>query len=157
MIRTVSVHRVIKLRGTLAEDGAELGGGGRDLLEQRLLREAFIRRHADEVYAALTNDYREELRVEELVFAAADQFPGLLPSAQQIAAERELRQSEKVGHELDQGIFLAHILGRPRAGTHLCHVMLRPRWEALMKEEGAAAFTARQSAHPAPAAALRQT
>jgi (3,5-dihydroxyphenyl)acetyl-CoA 1,2-dioxygenase len=133
MIRTMSTRRAIRLRGTLVEDGAELAGGGRDPVEQRLLREAFIRRHADEVYEALTSGYREEIRVEELVFAAADQFPGLLPSAQQIAAERELKQSEKVGHEVDQGIFLAHILARPRAGAHLCHVMLRPRWESLMK------------------------
>jgi (3,5-dihydroxyphenyl)acetyl-CoA 1,2-dioxygenase len=129
----VSIRRAVRLRGTVAEDRAELAGGGRDMLEQRLLREAFIRRHADEVYEALTNGYREEIRVEELVFAAADQFPGLLPSAQQIAAERELKQAEKLGHEVDQGIFLAHILARPRAGTHLCHVMLRPRWEALTK------------------------
>jgi (3,5-dihydroxyphenyl)acetyl-CoA 1,2-dioxygenase len=133
MIRKVSVRRGIRLRGTLAEDGAELAGSAREPLEQRALREAFIRRHADEVYEALTNDYREEIRVEELVFAAADHFPGLLPSAQQIAAERELKQSEKLGHELDQGIFLAHILARPRPGTHLCHVMLRPRWESLTR------------------------
>jgi thioesterase DpgC len=129
----VSIRRAIRLRGTIAEDGAELAGGGRDLGEQRALRDAFMRRHADEVYETLTNGYREEIRVEELVFAAADQYPGLLPSAPQIAAERELKQAAKVGHELDQGIFLAHVLARPRAGTHLCHVMLRPRWEALMK------------------------
>jgi (3,5-dihydroxyphenyl)acetyl-CoA 1,2-dioxygenase len=133
MIRAVIIRRGFRLRGTLAEDAAELAGAARDRPEQRALREAFIRRHADEVYAVLTNDYREEIRVEELVFAAADQFPGLLPSAAQIAAERELKQSEKVGHELDQGVFLAHILARPRPGTHLCHVMLRPRWEALMQ------------------------
>jgi thioesterase DpgC len=131
----VSIHRGIRLRGTLAEDGAELAGGARDGLEQRALREAFMRRHADEVYEALTNGYREEIRVEELVFAAADQYPGLVPTAQQIAAERELKQSAKAGRELDQGIFLAHILARPRAGMHLCHVMLRPRWEALMKAD----------------------
>src|ERR1700716_3657909 len=118
MIPAVSIRRAIKLRGTVAEDSAELAGGARDLLEQRLLREAFIRRHADEVYETLTNGYREEIRVEELVFAAADQFPGLLPSAPQIAAERELLQSEKAGLELDQGNFLAHLLARPRAGTH---------------------------------------
>jgi len=133
MIRTVSVRRGIRLRGTLAEDGAELAGAVRDQLEQRALREAFMRRHADEVYETLTDGYREEIRVEELVFAAADRFPGLLPNAQQIAAERELKQSAKAGHELDQGIFLAHVLARPRAGTHLCHVMLRPRWESLLK------------------------
>jgi thioesterase DpgC len=133
MIRTVSVRRGIRLRGTLVEDGAELAGAVRDQLEQRALREAFMRRHADEVYETLTDGYREEIRVEELVFAAADRFPGLLPNAQQIAAERELKQSAKAGHELDQGIFLAHVLARPRAGTHLCHVMLRPRWESLLK------------------------
>jgi (3,5-dihydroxyphenyl)acetyl-CoA 1,2-dioxygenase len=133
MIRTVSVRRGIRLRGSIAEDGAELAGAARDPLEQRALREAFIRRHADEVYEELTSGYREEIRVEELVFAAGDHFPGLLPSAQQIAAERQLKQSQKAGLELDQGIFLAHLLARPRAGTHLCHVMLRPRWESLMK------------------------
>ena len=133
MIPAVSIRRAIKLRGTVAEDSAELAGGARDLLEQRALREAFMRRHADEVYEELTNGYREEIRVEELVFAAADQFPGLLPSAQQIAAERELKQSQKAGLELDQGLFLAHIIARPRAGTHLCHVMLRPRWESLIQ------------------------
>ncbi|HEY8761132.1 MAG TPA: enoyl-CoA hydratase/isomerase family protein [Candidatus Dormibacteraeota bacterium] len=129
----MSVRRGIRLRGTLVEDGAELAGAVRDQLEQRALREAFMRRHADEVYETLTDGYREEIRVEELVFAAADRFPGLLPNAQQIAAERELKQSAKAGHELDQGIFLAHVLARPRAGTHLCHVMLRPRWESLLK------------------------
>jgi (3,5-dihydroxyphenyl)acetyl-CoA 1,2-dioxygenase len=133
MILTVSVGRGIRLQGTLAEDGAELTRAARDPLEQRALREAFIRRHADEVYEAVTSNYREEIRVEDLVFAAGDIFPGLLPSAQQIAAERELKQSQKAGHELDQGIFLSHIMARPRPGTHLCHVMQRPRWESLMK------------------------
>jgi thioesterase DpgC len=117
--------------GTLDEDARQLPGAAGQPEERRALREAFMRRHAEAVYEALTGGYRNEVRVEELVFAAADRFPGLVPTRQQIAAERKLKQSEKAGHELDQGTFLAHLLARPRPGTHLAHVMLRPRREAL--------------------------
>ena len=38
-------------------------------------------------------------------------------------------QRDKEGHEVDQGIFLAHVLADARIGTHLCHAMLLPRPE----------------------------
>ncbi len=85
------------------------------------------------VYEALTGGYRETIRVEELVFRAAEEYPGLLPTREQIAAERQLKQSQKAGCELQQGEFLAHLLARPRPGTHLVHAMLRPRRESLAK------------------------
>ena len=85
------------------------------------------------VYEALTGGYRETIRVEELVFRAAEEYPGLLPTREQIAAERHLKQSQKAGCELQQGEFLAHLLARPRPGTHLAHAMLRPRHESLAK------------------------
>ena len=91
----------------------------------------FLRRHADDVYAELTDGLREAVRVEELVFRAADRFPGLVPGRDEIAAERELPQSRKRGAEVDQGVFLSHVLARPRAGRHLVHAMLRPRRESL--------------------------
>lgn len=75
------------------------------------------------------------MRVEELVFRAADRCPGLVPSRSEIAAERELVQSRKRGAEIDQGVFLSHVLASPRAGRHLVHAMLRPKQEALDRLE----------------------
>jgi thioesterase DpgC len=97
----------------------------------RPVRSEFMSRHAEAVYADLTAGLREEVRVEALVFEAADRFPGLLPTREAVAAERRLPQAEKDGLEVDQGIFLAHLLASPRAGLHLVHAMLRPRQEAL--------------------------
>lgn len=90
-------------------------------------RDDFLRREADAVYAELTDGLREAVRVEELVFRAAERFPGLVPSRDEIAAERELPQARKRGAEIDQGVFLSHVLARPRAGLHLVHAMLRPK------------------------------
>jgi len=94
-------------------------------------RAAFLRRHAEAVYAELTDGCRRAVRVEQLVHLAAERFPGLVPSREEMAAERELPQSRKRGLELDQGLFLSHVLAGPRAGRHLVHAMLRPRAEAL--------------------------
>jgi thioesterase DpgC len=125
------VTSAVAFTGSLAEDAHRLPAAAGDPEEQRALREAFMRRHAEAVYEELTDGYRKEVRVEQLVFDAAERFPGLMPTRQQIEAERKLKQAEKAGDELDQGIFLAHILARQRPGTHLCHAMLRPRREAL--------------------------
>jgi thioesterase DpgC len=101
----------------------------------RPVRSEFMSRHAAAVYEELTSDHRDELRVEALVVGAAERFPGLLPTPDAIAAERLLPQAEKDGLELDQGIFLAHLLASPKAGLHLVHAMLRPRREALDRLE----------------------
>ncbi len=72
------------------------------------------------------------LRVSELVAAASARYPALLPTPEQIAAERALmQQSAKEGRELDQGLFIAHVLADERCGLHLIHAMLKPRREAL--------------------------
>jgi (3,5-dihydroxyphenyl)acetyl-CoA 1,2-dioxygenase len=135
MIREMASGSAVSLTGTLAEDALLLPGAEGEPEQRRALRVAFLRRHAEAVYEALTDGYREEIRVEELVFTAAERFPGLVPTRAQVEAERQLKQSEKAGHELDQGNFLAHLLARPRPGTHLAHVMLRPRREALERLE----------------------
>jgi thioesterase DpgC len=97
----------------------------------RKAKENFFRRHAVEMYLAITEDYALPLRVSDLVYAAAERFPGLLPTRSQIAAERSLmRQIAKEGHEIDQGLFIAHILADERCGMHLIHAMLRPKREA---------------------------
>ena len=93
----------------------------------RAARRRFLERHTDSVYRTLTQDYSRFLRVETLVQAAADAFPGLVPGAEQIADDAGRLQRDKEGVEIDQGIFLSHVLGEQRSGTHLCHAMLLPR------------------------------
>jgi thioesterase DpgC len=96
----------------------------------RQSREAFMLRHAEPVYAALTKKQTQFVRAEELAFAAAELVPGLTPSRAQIEADAGKMQSAKDGIEIDQGIFFAHILARPDIGTHFCHAMLLPKAEA---------------------------
>lgn len=110
------------------------------LLERtRAARTNFLRHHAGQIYAALTDDYRAFVRAEELVYAAAERYPGLTPTRAAVAAERARLQKDKDGAEIDQGLFLSQILAHPRAGAHLVHAMLRPLPEAL---ERLAAFQA---------------
>src|SRR5258708_687634 len=80
------------------------------------------------LYAQATDGCLESVRISELVYAVAERFPGLLPTRARIAAERALRQqSAKDGHEIDQGLFIAHVLADVRCGMHLVHAMLRPK------------------------------
>jgi thioesterase DpgC len=99
----------------------------------RAARERFLLAHVESTYRALTNDLRAFVRVEKLVRDAASAVPGLVPSAEALAAENALDQKAKRGLEIDHGIFLAHVLGNPTAGAHLCHAMLLPRPEALAR------------------------
>jgi thioesterase DpgC len=94
-------------------------------------RVAFLREHAEAVYRELTDDLRRPVRDEELVYAAADLVPGLVPTREQMAAERELALPDKTGIELAQGIFFSFVLASPRCGAHLVWSMLRPTQEAL--------------------------
>jgi (3,5-dihydroxyphenyl)acetyl-CoA 1,2-dioxygenase len=94
-------------------------------------RESYLREHAEEIYADLTDDFTTPLRVEELVERAAERFPGLAPTREELAAERERPLADKEGAEIAQGLLLAHVLASPRAGAHLVWAMLRPTAEAL--------------------------
>jgi thioesterase DpgC len=95
-------------------------------------REQFLSHHADAIYRRLTRNHRSFLRVDALADAVAKLVPGLTPTAKAIAAQGAM-QSEKDGLEIDQGIFLAHVLADPSNGMHLCHAMLRPKPEALAR------------------------
>jgi thioesterase DpgC len=100
------------------------------LAKTRASRERFLAAHAATVYDALTKNRARFVRLEELIFAAAECVPGLTPTRGEIAAEDGLLLREKEGFEVDQGIFLAHVLADKRRGTHLCHAMLLARSEA---------------------------
>jgi thioesterase DpgC len=98
--------------------------------EARAERERELPRRIEGIYEELTEGFTLSLRASELVYAAADRRPELLPSRAAIATERELLQKDKQGLEIDQGIFLAHVLAHPRCGPHLLHAMAQPRAEA---------------------------
>ena len=94
-------------------------------------RERFLREHAQELYAALTDDYATPLRLDELVYRAAERFPGLVPTRADVQAEAEHLQGDKEGAEIAQGLLVAHVLASPKAGAHLVWAMLRPTELAL--------------------------
>ncbi|SKA10477.1 3,5-dihydroxyphenylacetyl-CoA monooxygenase [Enhydrobacter aerosaccus] len=93
-------------------------------------RFAFLRVHARTLYDRLTNGRRKFVRLEQLVYEAADLVPGLAPTRAEVAAEAEVRQGEKDGCEIDQGILCNQFLADPDCGRHLCHAMLLPRPES---------------------------
>jgi (3,5-dihydroxyphenyl)acetyl-CoA 1,2-dioxygenase len=93
-------------------------------------RERFLDAYIRQLYDRLTAQRSRFVRVDRLVAAAADAFPGLVPSEAQLAAESKLKQGDKDGLEIDQGIFLSHVLAERDLGTHLCHAMLLPRAES---------------------------
>lgn len=93
-------------------------------------REAFLAGHAAELYAGLTHRYSRWLRLDALLAEAAVAVPGLVPSAAELAAERERALRDKEGAELAQGLLTAHVLALPQPGRHLVQAMLRPLPEA---------------------------
>ncbi len=103
-----------------------------DIIQQasRDARFVFLRKHARTLYDRLTDNRRKFVRIEKLVYDAAELVPGLVPSRAEVAAEAQLRQSEKDGWEIDQGILCNQLLADPEAGMHLCHAMLLPREES---------------------------
>jgi len=97
----------------------------------RNARERFLTNHADAIYRKLTKNLDNFLRVDELTYDAAKLVPGLTPTRKQVDAESALLQSEKDGVEVDQGIFLSHVLANVETGMHLCHAMLRLKMESI--------------------------
>ena len=98
---------------------------------RRAARQSFLGAHVETLYAKLSSGYRKFMRLEDLVFAAGQAVAGLTPTPDEVARDAPLMQADKDGVELDQGLFLCHVLAHARAGEHLCHAMLLPRAEAL--------------------------
>jgi (3,5-dihydroxyphenyl)acetyl-CoA 1,2-dioxygenase len=116
-------------------NGAERAAAETILAAARAARERFLGAHVEQVYNALTDGCSVFRRLDDLVYAAAKAVPGLTPSPAQVEAEAVHLQGEKDGVEIDQGLFLAHVLSRPRAGEHLCHAMLLPAPESAAHSE----------------------
>jgi (3,5-dihydroxyphenyl)acetyl-CoA 1,2-dioxygenase len=99
--------------------------------EIRKVKEGFFRRHAAEMYDELTKGCTIHRRLSDLLYDAADHYPGMLPTRAQIAGERSyMKQFVKDGLEIEQGLFTSYIFANERCGRHLIHAMLRPKPES---------------------------
>ncbi len=114
-------------RGTADERAARAAIAG----TMNLVRESFLRSHAEDLYDTLTDRCTRPLRLEELLPAAAAAVPGLVPASAQLDAERTRMLTEKEGIELAQGLLVGYVLAVPRTGRHLISAMLRPVPEAF--------------------------
>ncbi len=119
----------------------------------RASRELFLGVHVERIYDLLTGRASRFRRLDDLAYAAAALVPGLVPTREEVGAEAAHRQGDKDGVEIDQGLFLAHVLARPRSGEHLCHAMLLPRSESAAL---GAEFAARGSLDLGPARLTRR-
>jgi len=97
----------------------------------RRLRARFLAEEADAVYDDLTEGRTLSLRLGDLLAAAATAYPGLAPTAGQLAADRSRHQADKEGHEIDQAIAVRAWLRSPVAGAHLLDAMRRPTSRAV--------------------------
>lgn len=97
----------------------------------RQLRLRFLDQHAAEVYAVLTQNLTHYHRLSDLVFSAAERFQALVPTRQQMEAERCYTQANKEGREIDQGLFFRALLRLPLVSAHLADAMLQPCPRAL--------------------------
>jgi thioesterase DpgC len=89
-----------------------------------------LREHAA-LYDELTEHRAVRLRVEALLERAAAARPGLVPSGDEIAAERRLELRAQRGIELGQGRLLASWLADREVGIHLIESMLQPKSESV--------------------------
>jgi thioesterase DpgC len=97
----------------------------------RRARHAFLKTHTGHVYDELTDGRKRQVRLDELAFSAAENFPGLVPTRTQVAADRRLPQASKSSGEVDQGILFGHLLNLRDTGEHLMRSMLAPTPRAL--------------------------
>ncbi len=96
-----------------------------------LSKKIFLSSYANCVYNKLTRNKLKYVRIEDLVYSANEVVPFLTPSRKQIEEESKKTLSNKLGIELDQGIFLSAILSDFTNGNHLCEAMLKPSKLAL--------------------------
>jgi thioesterase DpgC len=114
-------------RGTADERAARQAIAGM----MNVARESFLRSHAADLYDAVTGRCTRSFRVDEFVYAAAAQVPGLAPTPAEMDTERTRTLPEKEGIEFAQGLLMAHVLALPRAGRHLIGAMLCPTAQAF--------------------------
>ncbi|HEX4409922.1 MAG TPA: enoyl-CoA hydratase/isomerase family protein [Xanthobacteraceae bacterium] len=110
-----------------SRSAAQAAAASTILERDRTARRKFLNVHAPTIYRAITGDLTKFKRIEQLVGDAAVHLPGLVPDERTLSGEgSKPQQREKDGAEIDQGLFLSHVLADPACGMHLCHAMLLP-------------------------------
>lgn len=94
-------------------------------------RAKFVQVHGALIYSDLTDHLKNSLRIDELIYLIADNYPGLAPTRQEIFQDSNLKLPDKVGHELSQGLILGELLALPEVGLHLMLSMRKPKSEAV--------------------------
>jgi thioesterase DpgC len=85
---------------------------------------------ATAIYDELTDGCTVPVRLEQLIYNAAERYPGELPTRAEMERERARRLAEA------QGVFVSEVLADPRTGRHLVESMLAPTPEALERLPG---------------------
>jgi thioesterase DpgC len=80
----------------------------------------------EQLYDELTGNCTKPMRLDDLLYEAAERVPGLVPTRAEVESERQRKLADKTGVELAQGLLTAEILANPRIGRHLVESMLRP-------------------------------
>ena len=88
---------------------------------------------AVDVYAQITDGLSRFVRLEELVYAAADIVPGLAPSRAEMAGEARLPLAQQAGLGIAQMHLVAHVLNDAACGAHLLQAMRLPGAESLQQ------------------------
>jgi thioesterase DpgC len=130
---TSAAARLAKLPPKPARSADEARSAEDIKREAREARGRFLAAHAGAVYDGLTMNRSRFVRVEDLVYDAAELVPGLTPTRAEVDAESAHVQRDKDGIEIDQGIFVSAVLANGSCGRHLCHAMLLPRPGALAR------------------------
>src|SRR6187402_807063 len=92
----------------------------------RTARHQFMTHHAEWVYSTLATRQSPYRNILDFALEAGVQFPGLVPTSEQYGRERILKQEDKEGHEIDQGIFFHHLLGNRATGPRLLSMLSLP-------------------------------
>src|ERR1700760_1788513 len=85
----------------------------------------------EQLYDELTDDCTRPLRLDDLLYEAAERVPGLVPTRAEVDVERGRKLADKHGVELAQGLLTAEILANPRTARHLVESMLKPTAMAI--------------------------
>ena len=123
-------REIASLPSRSARNDAEKARGGERVREMAELCSSLCRTHRREIYDRLTDSRTRSVRVDELVWRAAELWPGLVPSRAEVAEEAERMQADKDGREIQQGIFISAMLSDPEIGAHLVTSMMEPTPEA---------------------------
>jgi thioesterase DpgC len=90
---------------------------------------------AEALYDELTDACTKPLRLDDLLYEAAERVPAVAPTRAEVDEERARKLAEKQGLELNQGLLASEFLANPRTGRHLVESMLRPTDLALEHAE----------------------